>query len=190
MPDPSPDRTPLGPMATSPLPSLFIPFLGLRRLRDPMGQWTATNDCWDWFFSPLEGAVYRRGAHIWHKFSTSGRTRGTSFRALCWATGWVTALPDDLARATVWVSTTWKYTHVIVTGIGIESPPLAPSLVALVHDAWLHAHLVNKWAPEWLRVSGKEALLVAALEAGDLRVVSNGSYKNGIGTASVVVTNP
>jgi hypothetical protein len=155
-----------------------------------MGQWTATTDCWDWFFSPSEGAVYRRGAHIWRKFSTSGRTRSTSFRALRWATGWVTALPDNLAGATVRVSATWKYTHVVVTGIGIDSPPLAPSPVASVRDAWLHARLADEWAPEWLRVSGNEALLVAALEAGDLRVVSDGSYKDGIGTASVVVTNP
>jgi hypothetical protein len=155
-----------------------------------MGQWTDTTDHWDWFFSPSEGAIYQRGAHIWRKFSTSGRTRSTSFRALHWATRWVAVIPGDLTRATVRVSHTWKYTHVLATGIGIESPPPAPSLVASVRDAWLRARLVEELAPEWLQVSGNEALLIVALEAGGLGVVSDGSYKDGIGTALIVITNP
>jgi len=80
--------------------------------------------------------------------------------------------------------------RVTITGTGRAAKPIPPSPPSLL-SAWksdrkrsLKSH---GWVPDEVTVVGSEERLVKALLKGKLRVVSDGSYKDQVGTAAVII---
>ncbi|CAJ1937232.1 unnamed protein product, partial [Cylindrotheca closterium] len=76
--------------------------------------------------------------------------------------------------------------YVLLTGTGRASDPSPPNSPSIL-QAWQTAAELCKdyfgWV--WIKVHGEEATLADALLEGRLRVISDGSFKNELGTAAV-----
>ncbi|CAJ1938660.1 unnamed protein product, partial [Cylindrotheca closterium] len=180
-----------------------------RLLRHPLGPWIDPLNNWNWLWSSTHGLFHRQG-HGWQRY----RPRSSSTRSIQWdyprstqlsgckrphnehtdngvsflpAPLWNQPLPAGLCRATVHI--TPSLGSLALTGIG--TVPLQPhhdshpSLLA----AWMAASArVTKyvgWTPEEIEIDGDESLLAEALLEDRLCVISDGSYKLGLGTAAV-----
>ncbi|CAJ1938274.1 unnamed protein product, partial [Cylindrotheca closterium] len=99
---------------------------------------------------------------------------------------WTAPLPPDVLCATVCPIT--GSGSVLLTGTGRASEP-APTTSPSILQAWQTAAELRTdyygWVPDEIEVHGNEATLVTALVEGRLRVISDGSFKNGLGTAAV-----
>ncbi|CAJ1939402.1 unnamed protein product [Cylindrotheca closterium] len=99
---------------------------------------------------------------------------------------WTAPLPSDLLCATVRPITGSDSVLLTDTGRASEpSPPNSPSIL----QAWQTvAELCTDyygWVPDEIEVHGEEATLADALLEGRLRVISDGPFKNELGTAAV-----
>ena len=170
---------------------------GSLRLRVPLGSWWDELALWNWVFSPSTGTLFQRQGHGWIQLDrlSSCRTRNCMFVLPHFTTFWPLPLPPDVHRATVDyhevdLSNPARY-HIQLTGVGMGEETVDPPELRLVLDRW--AHLREQisgtlgWVPEELSIEGDEQLLIGALEAGALRVVSDGSYKDGVGTAAAQI---
>ncbi|CAJ1957324.1 unnamed protein product [Cylindrotheca closterium] len=180
-----------------------------RLLRHPLGPWFDPLDNWNWLWSSTQGLFHRQG-HRWQHY----RHHRSPTRSLQWdytrsdqlpgrnqphnesadngacflpAPFWTQPLSEDVCRATLHI--TPSLGTLALTGIGTE--PLQPhhdsqpSLLA----AWMavSAEVTEYvgWTPEETEIDGDESLLAEALLKDRLCVISDGSYKLGLGTAAV-----
>ena len=158
-------------------------------LRQPLGHWTDPLEDWNWLWSSTSGLFHRHG-DVWTRLSTEG-VASTSRRYTPSSTPssspwWNAPLPDDVQRATVRALT--GSDSVLLTGIGLSSDPEPTSSPSILRAWQAAADLCSDyygWVPEEIEVHGDEAKLVAALLEGRLRVISDGSFKNELGTAAV-----
>ncbi|CAJ1966331.1 unnamed protein product, partial [Cylindrotheca closterium] len=99
---------------------------------------------------------------------------------------WTAPLPSDALRATVRSIT--GSDRVLLTGTGRASEPSSSSSPSILHAWQTAAKLCTDyygWVPDEIEVHGDEAILADALLDGRLRVISDGSFKNELGTAAV-----
>ena len=169
-------------------------------LRQPLGHWSDPVENWNWLWSPTIGLFHRMGA-TWRQFDRVGSAvtsrryapsrrhskpapHVTSLPNKCpW---WEGPLPADAQRASV--RTLQGYDCVLLTGTGrslVTTPDHLPSVLQAWQDA---AELCSDhygWVPDEIEIHGDESRLAAALREGRLRVISDGSFKNELGTAAV-----
>ena len=153
-----------------------------RTLRTSLGDWLDDLDRWHWLHSPSCGLFQRHG-HIWMRhlpISRSLRSRRYEARA----TWWEQPLLADTQRATVeLVRRVW-----IVTGTSPSAPRASissPSVVRAWREASGQCDGYSGWVPNDVVLYGCEATLAGALEAGELRIISDGSYSDRVGTAAI-----
>ncbi|CAJ1931347.1 unnamed protein product [Cylindrotheca closterium] len=100
---------------------------------------------------------------------------------------WTQPLPADLCRATVHI--TPSLGTLALTGTGTAPPQphhdSQPSLLAAWMAASARVTEYVGWTPEEIEIDGDESLLAEALLEDRLCVISDGSYKLGLGTAAV-----
>ncbi|CAJ1964443.1 unnamed protein product [Cylindrotheca closterium] len=80
--------------------------------------------------------------------------------------------------------------RVLLTGTGRASEPSSSSSPSILHAWQTAAELCTDyygWVPDEIEVHGDEATLADALLDGRLRVISDGSFKNELGTAAVQI---
>ncbi|CAJ1946957.1 unnamed protein product [Cylindrotheca closterium] len=180
-----------------------------RLLRHPLGPWIDPLDNWNWLWSSTHGLFHRQG-HGWQHY----RDRRSSTQSIQWdlsrstqlsrckqphnehtdngvsflpAPFWTQPLPADLCRATVHI--TPLLGTLALTSIG--TAPLQPhhdsqpSLLAAWMAASARVTEYVGWTPEEIEIDGNESLLAAALLEDRLCVISDGSYKLGLGMAVV-----
>ncbi|CAJ1945068.1 unnamed protein product, partial [Cylindrotheca closterium] len=158
-------------------------------LQQPLGPWTDRLEDWNWLLSPTTGLFHRHGA-TWKHFSSEGSP--TTSR--CYAPGpshpscpwWTALLPSDALCATVRSIT--GSDRVLLTGTGRASELSSSSSPSILHAWQTAAKLCTDyygWVPDEIEVHGDEATLADALLDGRLRVISDGSFKNKLGTAAV-----
>ncbi|CAJ1955058.1 unnamed protein product, partial [Cylindrotheca closterium] len=160
-------------------------------LQQPLGPWTDRLEDWNWLLSPTTGLFHRHGATLKHFCS-----EGSHPTSCCYAPGpslpscpwWTAPLPADVLRASVHSIT--GSDRVLLTGTGRASEPSSSSSPSILH-AWQTAvELCTDyygWVPDEIEVHGDEATLADALLHGRLRVISDGSFKNELGTAAVQI---
>ena len=154
-----------------------------RRLAQPLGPWHDTLDRWKWLYSASEALVLCRSFKVWLCFRPLSRRTRSTFRRSTQL--WRAPLPVDCQRVTIELLP--RAGDILVTGKGVEqaAPVLA---VRTVFDSWRQwrSECTDDWGwvPDDLHLEGSEADLLSALRNGDLRLVSDGSYKVPIGTAA------
>jgi hypothetical protein len=182
-----------------------------RLLRQPLGPWYDPIEDWNWLVSPTHGVFHRHG-QVWKHYSRleGGRTSSRRFRlgssmsltmqrkrphsdvepasALApSAPFWNKPLPEDVFRATLQPARSSD--EVVLTGIGLAKRSLQPDSQPSLFAAWQAASAeVTEyfgWTPDEIEIEGDEGRLVEALLSGRLCVISDGSYKQNLGTAAV-----
>lgn len=105
----------------------------------------------------------------------------------------VKSLPQDILRVSIQINPTTTGTSqdiISITGVGkqlqvIDDIPRSPSL----HAAWKEAATLMTasygWVPDRIVIKGDEEFLYKCLMNGTLRMVSDGSFKNEMGSAVV-----
>ena len=169
---------------------------GSRRLRSSLGDWSDDFSLWDWLFSPSTSQLFHRHGHVWIRFDSlpPSRTCQHSFVLPCVPSFRVHPLPPDVGRATVdYLESSLQHSDrpvLFLSGVGTSDDPL-PDPSGLVQARWrsLGSQISGTlgWVPEELVVEGDERLLVEALQLGVLRVVSDGSFKDEVGTAAAQI---
>ena len=176
-----------------------------------MGPWYDPIEDWNWLVSPTHGVFHRHG-QVWKHYSRleGGRTSSRRFRlgssmsltmqrkrphsdvepasALAPpAPFWNKPLPEDVCRATLQPARSSD--EVVLTGIGLAKRSLQPDSQPSLFAAWQAASAeVTEyfgWTPDEIEIEGDEGRLVEALLSGRLCVISDGSYKQNLGTAAV-----
>ncbi|CAJ1929274.1 unnamed protein product, partial [Cylindrotheca closterium] len=157
-------------------------------LQQPLGPWTDRLEDWNWLLSPTTDLFHRHGG-TWKHFSSEGSPTtsrryapGPSHPSCPW---WTAPLPSDALRATVRSIT--GSDRVLLTGTGRATEPSSSSSPSILHAWQTAAELCTDyygWVPNEIEVHGDEATLADALLDGRLRVISDGSFKNELGTAA------
>jgi len=152
-----------------------------RTLAVPLGPWLNPHDTyWDWWYSPEEDCLYHRHTNnSWASWPPSTFLRYGPDNSS------IPSLPDDAIRATVYgtsnsprVSLTNSGTHTQLPG---EAPPtsIAQMIAQLPDDA--------KWAIELTDLNVDSTQIAAAVLNGSCTGVSDGSLKDGAGTAAFIL---
>mmetsp|Transcript_24041 Transcript_24041/g.58823 ORF Transcript_24041/g.58823 Transcript_24041/m.58823 type:complete len:668 (+) Transcript_24041:2004-4007(+) len=164
-----------------------------RRLTRPLGEWNAPDLHWRWQYSPETRSLYHLEGSLWVRttpFPTPSRHR--RFR-IPLVQSFASNLPQDCVRASVefhsrpsreskgWVS-------VLGVGSHVERQLTNPNSIL---DVWRQQRASVTpnygWVPETVTIEGSEQRLLLALRQGKLRAISDGSYKNQLGTACVQI---
>ena len=182
-----------------------------RRLRHPLGLWYNVDPNWRWQFSPSTGQLFQRHAGGWTQLSPKRHSR-RAFLLPRWSSPVVPSrfdshpgpfaveVPNDCIRASVRVvdlPLNEQYcSEVILENTGPSLPPHEPPPASLV-ELWLESKASisgdSGWVPEFLTIQGDEMRLLQALLDGTLRLVCDGSFSAGLGTACAQLcteTNP
>ncbi|CAJ1939836.1 unnamed protein product [Cylindrotheca closterium] len=139
--------------------------------------------------SPTTGLFHHHGATWKHFFSEGFPTTSRCYAPVLsppscpW---WTAPLPSDVLRATVCSIT--GSDRVLLTGTGRASEPSPSNSPSILHAWQTAAKLCTDyygWVPDEIEVHREEATLADALLEGRLRVISDGSCKNELGTAAV-----
>ena len=180
--------------------SVIKPHDNTRGLRQRLGKWNDDFDRWPWLFSPSENALLRRFGSCWTTLvPVSYRSTNRTFWIPQGLIPRTQPIPLDAVRVSVDIS---KHRHPIsraqpfefcstgtalITGLGDPKDEPLPILKLL--DRWqqLQDLMVGQygWVPEHIRIQGSEAELIEALQNGHLRIISDGSFKNEIGSAAI-----
>ena len=131
--------------------------------------------------------MFRRDTAVWTRAERQSHSRRAKYTISRTQAFYTDPLPTDLQRATVSVVPGLWHSTVEITGIGDEAVVVSPDPRSLL-DAWMSDRATLEWTPEDVQVVGSEAELVKALRDGKLRVISDGSYKDHLGTAVVQLT--
>ena len=184
---------------------LLRPQSNTHELLTPLGLWTDSIEHWKWLYSPSQNVLYQRRGQVWLKSVPSERRHHTyRLPILHWISPLPflpssiqsssilsTPLPLDVKRATVEpISSSPGTTTLTGTGFSRLQPP-PPSFSSFL-ERWEWARqqmsIDLDWVPEIVDLEGNEEDLASALHSGTLRIVSDGSYKDRLGTAAVRIT--
>ncbi|CAJ1946859.1 unnamed protein product [Cylindrotheca closterium] len=146
-----------------------------RLLRHPLGPWFDPLDNWNWLWSSTHGLFHRQG-HGWQHYCH----RRSFTRSIQW----------DYPRSTQLSGC--KRPHNKPTDNGVSflpapfwTQPLPADLCRATMAASARVTEYVGWTPEEVEIDGDESLLAEALLEDRLCVISDGSYKLGLGTAAV-----
>ncbi|CAJ1933741.1 unnamed protein product, partial [Cylindrotheca closterium] len=166
--------------------AVLRPYSRRRRLLQPLGPWSDSLDRWTWLLSRTSLILFHRTASNLSIYRPiNSRSHRTFRRDL--HHNWTGPLPGDVQRASVDLHPRTAY--VTVTGTAPVDPPDPETLPASILHIWreLAADMDNEcgWVPEYIYIDGDEQVLLEALEKGKLRMISDGSFKQQVGTAAV-----
>ena len=179
---------------------------GSRALLKPLGNWHDDIHRWRWLYSPSLRRVFHRQGHGWMSCPRLlTKTRPEMFIYKTFRGFRDKPLPADVHRATVDLVPQDMEVEgppperircfVKLTGVDKESSQSSPlPLTAPVIEQWhYHQSLCDGhygWVPDSLTMEGSEQELLLSLIGGTLRIISDGSYKDGIGTSATQLVTP
>ena len=164
--------------------TVLRPYSNNRRLLEPLGPWTDSVDRWNWLLSLSASRLFHRINGTWESYlPIHSRTTSTFRRAQ--HQPWSGPTPSDVQRVTVEIS---RNSYVKLTGRGnaedFSDEP--PSSILQTWREWASEMSAEwGWVPEQIHIEGDEDVLLGALRDGTLRMISDGSFKSKVGTASV-----
>jgi hypothetical protein len=155
-----------------------------RRLKQPLGDWLP-NHGRHWFYSPSDDRLYNRTNNLWSflpRIPVRSRTRLAQTRFSTQHQRCET-IPLDVQVATV--SQKPSYNELIGSGPIAPTPPNNPPITLL--DRLQTAGPGTEWATLDLTITDDGASIAAAIMTGSCIALSDGSVKDGIGTAAWVL---
>ena len=181
------------------------------QLREPLGRWTDDPDRWIWAYSPSKKVCYQRQGHGWIRHPRlRSRTRRDHFIQKTFRRFMRSDLPLDLVRATptflprrrtpgtprnrVRALFTIRFdpTELEHDAESDSSRSSFSEQSLRIEERWdlLSSRCTDHlgWVPEDIRIDGDEDELLESLRAGHLRIISDGSYKDGVGSAATQLT--
>ncbi|CAJ1960214.1 unnamed protein product, partial [Cylindrotheca closterium] len=163
--------------------AVLRPYSRGRRLLQPLGPWSDSLDRWTWLLSCTSSILFHRTAsYLFIYRPINSRSHRTFRRDL--HHNWTGPLPGDVQRASVDLHPRTAYVTVTVTAP--VDPPDPETLPSSILHIWrdLAADMADK-CPEYIYIEGDKQVLLEALEKGKLWVISDGSFKQQVGTAAV-----
>ena len=173
-------------------------------LTTPLGQWTDDIFDWNWLYSPSRNRLYCRQGHGWllcPRIQTRNQARRPTFIYKVFRRFERNPLPPDVQRATVAQFQPTMAVHgyppprirsfLRLTGVGLAAPQMS-RIVPSIFEQWEQCQQECDgnfgWVPESIKISGSEEALLEALQLGLIRIISDGSYKDGVGSAATQIT--
>ena len=187
---PSPATTLLATLAAGILQAMFLAPSRTteRKLRQPLGSWDHDIPAkWKWFYSAAEDRVYHFEGIGWRVFSMipSRVQRLRSLRFLC-QDHIAPTTPDDGIMASISrTSDGVRITGVDILPPGVPPPSEIPSRSIL--GALDQRTELDKWSVESVDVVDNGRSFAAAIIRGTARAVSDGSFKNEMGTSASIL---
>ena len=158
------------------------------KLRQPLGDWTPEVLArWQWFYCPNENRIYHREDTRWRVYSKQSsrvqRLRSLRFTRTEIA---VDELPDDADMATISSGPNGvKITGTCAVTPCTETPPA--STLESIEEALDAVAQADRWAIASIDIKDNGRSLAAAILQGKARAVSDGSFKNAMGTSSSIL---
>lgn len=166
------------------------PHSSVREIRTPIGTWLPSAvTTWKWYFSPGETRLYHSEGHLFRVYVriTSGRTRIANAR-FSLAPNLAATLPLDVKLATV---AKYAADSFHLTGFGdvplpdhLNPTPYHSHTLEEIFDLM---HSQDRWAVDGFSTEDEGLALAEGIISGTATAVSDGSYKNGIGTSGFVL---
>jgi hypothetical protein len=155
-----------------------------RRLALPLGSWKdERKDAWTWFFAPAEDRLYERVLGTWNVYSMEGgRTQRTNKRFLLQGT--TDTIPDYSLRATVFPLDPGRY---VLSNYGWDAIPAAIDNPTSLAAAISQLPLECRWAVQRFDAPDNGMCIALAIQQGTAIAVSDGSFKDGRGTAAIII---
>lgn len=155
-------------------------FLGRgRKFKNTLGSWTQMDENWPWYYSPLENNLYKCSSQGWISFPGIVKRSGRP----CFSTkGVPTKLVPTLHRATVYK----KGDRFICSGhgpISVKTDKKFDSLSSL----FLSLPPGERWCINHIQMEDEGLTLATAIKNHNAIAVSDGSFKDGYGTAAWVL---
>ncbi len=133
---------------------------------------------WPWFFPPSTNKLYRKGNDTWESFPViNNRNHLPSFSII----GEGDTVPEDLHQATVYR----KGNSFICSGHGTiqhEAPEQYSTFAA-----YLNRQQYDQWYFEYMLHIDNSLNIAIAIQNQTAIAVSDGSYKQAVGTAAVII---
>ena len=162
-----------------------------KKLRRPLGPWTgAAKKDWNWFYSEAEQRVYHYENLGWRGYSRiSRRSQRVRLQKFIKRDDILEEdLPEDARIATIERSQIQDLVR--LTGIGEvddDTQPDAEEHPTTIVDALLQQPEADQWAVESLDCTDNGMSMAEAIIRGTARSVSDGSFKDEIGTSAFTV---
>ena len=162
-----------------------------RKLRQSLGEWMPEVCArWKWFYCPNENRIYHREDTGWRVYSKQP-SRVQRLRSLRFVRSEIieNELPDGVdTMATVSSSPT----VIKITGTCAVTPatgmlPVPVPIQESLEEALDATDTADRWAVESVSIKDNGRSLAAAILQGKARAVSDGSFKNAMGTSSSIL---
>ena len=158
-----------------------------RSLLHPLGPWFQDDGRWRWKYSPVQHRLFHLHGGGWVEARRTSRLRGRNFRlptTPARSCPFVPTLPLDCLLASVSRKHGSSEVTFLRCGRIDTSVPQSPSsILDLWHLDRLAITGAHGWAPDRVHIDGDESAVVDSFVQGTLRIVCDGSYKDGLGTA-------
>jgi hypothetical protein len=157
-----------------------------RQLRKPLGAiYACLQHQWRWFYSEAEERLFHREGGRWAVYSlVPSRVRRLRSKKFRKQFSFDDELPSDAAP----ISVSRRDNHIYISGIGAfdyEIPVSEhPSTIA---DALLQLPRADQWAAKSVDCSDNGRCLAMAILNGTARAISDGSFKDKMGTSASVL---
>ena len=154
------------------------------RLINPLGMWIDEEHAqWKWFYSPGENRIYERRSHDWGAYRFIFTQRHGRHKTFQYSQD-VSDAPNDLQRATIIQR---NPSRILCTGwsrdkeIPSDTPPTSLSeLIDSLPES-------QRWAFEHFKCDDDGKTIAEAIRLGTAVAVSDGSFKNELGSAALVI---
>ena len=157
-----------------------------RQLRQPLGPlFAALQPRWRWFYSKVEDRLFHLEGARWAIYSiVPSRVRRLRSKKFRQQFSFADTLPADAAPISVHRRGTFTY----ISGVGsfdcaIPSPE-APTTIA---ESLLQRPLNDHWAAQSIECTDNGRCVARAILNGTARAISDGSYKDNMGTSATVL---
>jgi hypothetical protein len=153
-----------------------------------LGDWTMDGQTWQWYYSPHDERLYENDKGQWYWYpKTTGRASRNSVNRFRYTQKTRTQdTPAQLQRAT---TIRFRDTITLMSFSPAPQPPIplrrAPTFLQHLQEA----HPSVLWAFQKIEITGSppESWLPHAIQSGECIAVSDGSFKDGISTASIII---
>jgi hypothetical protein len=154
------------------------------RLITPLGQWVDDDlPKWTWFYSPNEHRVYERRVTDWGVYRFLATQRNGRHKTFVYSND-SSDRPPDLQRATI---IRRNPSRILCTGWSKEKSKQSVEINTTLEDAIESLPSSQQWAFQHFKCTDNGLTIAEAIRQGTAIAVSDGSFKNELGTAAFVI---
>lgn len=153
-------------------------------LLTPLGKWVNDDQSkWIWFYSPCDNQIYERRQTDWGVYHYLVSQRNGQHKTFTFSHD-SSDIPQDLQRATIIQR---NPSRILCTGWSKDKPTHVEEPSTTLLDAIESLPLTQQWAFEHFHCTDDGQVIADAIRQGTAVAVSDGSFKNELGTAALVL---